>query len=160
MKPQTVVVCVSDPRWTQSALHLACAFARNKGLEIALVQIIRVQHLAWLGTELGYQQYIEQNYDQLRSYELTAQDYGVAYAASVYQYYSSLCDAFLDIASQLHAIAIFATLPASPLTIWRKFQIRRLEHHLMKQQCQLFTLEKPAGALDWTPSVTAPVFRK
>lgn len=160
MKPQTAVVYGSNQQWTYNALHLACALARTKAMEIALVDMIRVQHLAWLGTGLGCQDHVEQIYNQLHSYEQIAQEYNVPMTIYFHQYYSSLADAIVDSARQLDAAVVFATLPDTTLAVWRKYQLRRLENQLMKQRCQLFTLEKPANTPDWTPSITAPVLRK
>ena len=160
MERQTVVVYGSDHEWTRNALHLACALSHTRGLEIALVDMIRVQHLQWLGTELGCQNHVEQIYDQVRSYEQTVQEYNIPLTIYFHRYHSSLPDAIIESARQLNAAVVFATLPDSTLAIWRKFQLQRLEYQLLKQRCQLFTLEKPANTPDWTPSITAPVFRK
>ena len=160
MEPQTVVVYASNDHWTRTALHLALALARTRKLEIALFEMIPVQHLAWLGTELGYQDHVMKNYAQLRGYEQIAQEYGVSLSTYFFQYYSSLSEAIVDSARQLDAAVVFATLPNTTLAVWRKYQLRRLKNQLMKQQCQLFTLEKPANTPDWTPSITAPVLRK
>ena len=50
---KTILVEMAEPKWTEEALHLACALAQNTGAAVTLLDLIAVQHYSWLGTSLG-----------------------------------------------------------------------------------------------------------
>lgn len=159
MDKRTVMVCISDHKWTLNALHLACALGRNTGMEVVLVKMLPVQQVGWLGTDLGLTNFSEQDYVEICGYQKIAEDYGVQISPRLFQFVT-LRDAIADAADHFQAGAVFATLPRSSIPYWRKYQLWSLTHRLNQQDCPLFTLEQPGDLSDWTPSVTAPALRK
>ena len=159
MEQQTVLVCIADQPWTLNALHLACALALNNGFPLALVKMLPVRHLSWLGTDLGYENFGEQDYIELKDYQEVAEDYGVLIVPHYFQFVT-LSDAIVDAAEHVNAREVFATLPRSAIHYWRKYQLWSLAQQLQRQQRRLHTLEHPSGLTDWTPSITATATRK
>lgn len=45
----TIIVHVSDPQWTERAMHLACEVAHQHKAQIVLLRLIAVPNPAWLG---------------------------------------------------------------------------------------------------------------
>jgi len=152
---KTIMVYMADHTWTSQALHLACAVARNTGTDITLVRTMPVQHVSWLGTELGEMPLTPGDYQALREYQATAEDYGVNFCVQSMQCIS-LADALVEAADQLDAAMVFATLPEYSLSYWRKFQLWTLHRRLAAHQRQLHTLEQPLNVAAWTPSITVP----
>jgi hypothetical protein len=150
---KTIMVSMADHAWTSQAMHLACAVARNSGMEINLVRMMSVQHLLWLGMELGEVPPTREEYKALRDYQATAEDYGVNLCFETMQCVS-LADALVDAADQLDAEMVFATLPENNLTYWRRFQLWMLGRRLAAKHRQLHTLEQPVKGAAWAPSVT------
>jgi len=149
----TIMVQMAEKSWTFQAVHMAAAIARSNNTDIYLVRMIPVQHIAWLGTELGQTGISSQEYAQVEDYRKTAEDYGVNLCLCQMQYHT-LSDAIADAAENLDANLVFATLPAMKVRLWRKFLLWQLARRLQKQQRRLFTLEPDTGAEEWTPSVT------
>ncbi len=139
-KCQRIMVQIGDRAWTQEALYQACILARKNQGEIALVKMVPVQHIAWLGTDLGNLNITAQDRADMKNYEATAEDFGVA--ASIYFFqYSTLVDAIAQAAECTQADIVFAKLAKSLIPYWTQFQTNRLRHHLMKQQCALFDID-------------------
>lgn len=138
MKPQTIMICsIEDVVWTQEAVHQACCIARNEPANLVLVQMLRVQHLALLGTALERFKY---DREAIEFYRQIAEDYGLEISFKPFQYYA-LTDAIVDAAEYLQAYMVFAQLPDSMVKLWRKYQMWQLRRRLIAQSCQLLTLE-------------------
>jgi hypothetical protein len=152
MDTQSIMVQITDRRWTLAAMHLACALAREAGAEVALIKLVPVQHVGWLNTDFGYLQLTADDRKDMRDYQTIAEDYGVQSSRHFYQY-ATLPGAIVDAAAYVNAQAVFATLPSSIVPLWRKVQLWWLRRSLKRQQCELYTLEPPINASDWTPSV-------
>ena len=76
MKDRPVImVHIADPLWTAEAIHSACALARSCAGRLALVQLVRVQYLAYLGSELGYDGYSEADEERLEACIAVAEAY-------------------------------------------------------------------------------------
>jgi len=136
MNTQTIMVQVADHEWTLEAVHSACILARRTGGEVVLVKMVPVQHPSWLGTELGYMHFTEQDRQALRDYELTLEDYGIQYSIRVMQY-AALNDALVQAAESVGAQIVFAQLPNSVIPHWHKVQMALLRRRLAHQQCRL-----------------------
>jgi hypothetical protein len=148
------MVHVAAPRWTMAAMHMACALARQNGSEVALVKLIASQHVQWLGTNLGDRPLNTSEYQDIVSYDLTAQDYNVP-AVLYKMQYVYLRDAIVAAADAIDAKIVFAALPRTRISAWHDFQIWRLRRLLADHGRQLFTLEKSSRSTDpnWMPSV-------
>jgi hypothetical protein len=152
MDMQSIMVQVTERQWTLAAMHLACALARQAGLEVALVKMVPVQHVGWLGTELGNLSLTPQDRKDMRDYQMITEDYGVQSSNHYFQYVT-LSDAIVDAAAYVEAQVVFATLPASVIPYWRRFQLWWLHQSLARQHRSFYTLEQPVDAAIWTPSV-------
>ena len=118
----------------------ACVLARQRSANIALVKMVPVQHLGWLGTDLGYLNLSEKDYREIADYEATIEDYGVLFSTELFQY-ATLADALLQCADHLEAQVVFATLPKSILPFWRSYQLRGMRRGLAQHQRAL--IEQP-----------------
>ena len=136
-----VQIADNDRAWTLEALHCAAIMARERSAKIVLVKMIPVQHIGWLGTELGYLHLTEHDEQELADYAATLEDYGVDYEVCPFQY-ATLTDALVQAAEFVGAQTVFATLPASRIPFWQRFQLHDLRHHLAQDQRVL--IEEPA----------------
>jgi hypothetical protein len=131
-----IMVQIADATWTSEVVHSACALARSCSGRIALVQMIRVKHFAYLGTELGYFNYGEQDACNLQAYADTVEDYGVACDVQLYQYWN-LFGAIVDAVELVGASVVFAKLPASIIPLWSDCEFELLRRRLARQHCEL-----------------------
>ncbi len=136
MSMQTLMVQIADRQWTLEALHRACPLAFEEHGAIALVKMVPVQHLGWLGTEFGGMNFTDRERAELRDYEATIEDCGVAFSSVVFQY-ATLADAIVQAAEYVEASVVFATLPKSIIPYWRQFQLGRLRNSLARHGRQL-----------------------
>jgi hypothetical protein len=141
---KTIMVQMADERWTLAAINDACNLARKMGAKIALLHLMRVQHLGYLGTNFGMVAPTTREYRNMHDYAAIAEAYDVEMMVTPMQCVSPL-EAVADAADQLDAEVVFAYIPQSHIPYWRKFQIRQLEHSLKAHQRQLFTLDKPVS---------------
>jgi hypothetical protein len=148
-----IMVQVANKSWTMEALHLACAMARSGETSISLVRFMEVGHPSYLGTSMGSIAPTAQQYQELKDYQETSEDYGVELDVCSIQCLSAL-DVVAQAADELQADVVFARVPESSIPYWRKFQVWNLERSLKGQHCQLYTLDKPANVSEWVPSVT------
>ena len=126
MQEQPVIlVQVSDPQWTWTALQSACALARRQGGRIVLLQMVRMQHIAHLGAALDSAPLTPQAICDLQAYAAAAADSGVPCEAQAYQYYD-LFGALCEAAAQMGAVAVFAKLPSSALPFWSECRLELL----------------------------------
>lgn len=141
MTAYTIMIHVGTRAWTVETLHSACVLARRTDAEIALVKMLPVQHLGWLGTEFGNLSFTEQVEQELRDYALTLEDYGVPYSVNLMQYVT-LIDALVQAAGHLKAQVVFAQIPGSIIPYWHRFQTAMLRRLLARQYRQFF--DRPA----------------
>jgi hypothetical protein len=132
---QIIMVQIADPEWTLEALHCACLQARNTSARILLVKMIPVQHLALLGTELGYMNFTYQDQVEFAAYQTTLEDYDVEFTPLVFQY-EDLSEAIAQAAEHVNAEIVFAKLPESGIRVWTNFQRWSLNRRLAAQNCQ------------------------
>ena len=140
----TIMVQICDLEWTHQAVHLACAMARNQEAEVALVRMVPVQQMTWVGTDLARIPMSQEEHQLVDELQATAEDYGVKLSLRDMQYFT-LKEALVEIAEALASTVIFATLPVSSLPYWRQFQMWSLQRQLNRRGCHLFTLEQTEG---------------
>jgi hypothetical protein len=149
----TILVQKADDNWTMQALHLACAMARNTGANVALLRLTQVQHLSYLGTPFGNNPPDHEEQNRLKEYTLTAEDYGVELT-----HYSMQCttplDAVVEAAEQIEARVVFAQVPASRISYWRRFQLWSVKRRMHAGCRELYTLDQPIGVQEWAPAIT------
>jgi hypothetical protein len=128
-----IMVQIADREWTMDALHRACRLGHTMPTHIALVKMVPVQHVGWLGTELGNRNFSERGQQEIAGYEAIIEDYSIEYSSSVFQY-SELDEAILQAADVLNASIVFATLPKSIIPYWRNLQLHHLRRRLWRNQ--------------------------
>jgi len=154
----TIMVQMAHHDWTLQALHLACAMSRNYKADVTLVRMLPVQHIGWLGTDYAHTPPTPEEYRHLQQYQATAHDYGVELSVIPMQYIS-LKEALVDAANELDAMAVFATLPRSGVSYWRKFQSWDMQRHLAAHHRMLYTLEQPSTNVERVPSIAIPAHK-
>ena len=132
-----VMVQVAEPEWTGRVLHAACRLGRSCGAEIALVYLLRVPHLRYLGSSLGYADISEEDMHSLQAYADTAEDYGLPCSLTLYQY-CDLYAAIVDAADLVDADIVFAKLPKSAIPFWSDCQFEMLRVRLSHRHVELF----------------------
>jgi len=131
-----IMVQISNRAWTLAALHSACVLARKMSAKVALVEMIPVQHVSWLGTDLGYMNFTDAMRADFVEYQAVVEDYGIECTPVLFQY-DSFADAVAQAAEYVGAKMVFAHIPDSRIPFWTKFQLWSLNRQLMSQHCTL-----------------------
>lgn len=156
MSDYNVLLVSGEQQWTAKAFHLACAMARSNGGRVTLVKMVAVGHPALLGSPEGSRYLDHKEMAALTELAATADRYGVPVQITVCQF-ASYAHALVDAAEQLDAAAVFASLPASHIPFWSRFQQWRVERSLARGGRTLHTLEQFGGPLEWAPSATQTI---
>ena len=141
----TFLVQMAKPRWTEEALHLACAMARTSDADIILLKLMQPQHYSWLGTSFGFEPDAS-DIEQVWRYQAIADSYGVEMNVQPMQYVA-LVGALVEAAEQIEAQAVFACIPSSIVPLWHQYQVWDLRRQLERHGCSLHTLDQPAQAV-------------
>ena len=128
----TIMVQMMDRQKTLEALHFAGAMAHNRRGKVVLVKMVPVQHIGWLGTELGYASFTDDDQKTLRSIGLPPKVMGSRLRLNSYQY-MSLADAVADAADYVNAQIIFAALSHGLMPFQYRFDVWRLRRRLAQQ---------------------------
>jgi len=128
MEIARILVQLADYRWTLEATHTACQIARSTRAEIVFVKLVPVQHIGWLGTDLGYRAFTTSDYANLQEYASIAEDYGVANIVQAFQY-ATLVEGIVQTAEYFDAQLVFAT-PLHPRSLLGRLQSRNLSRAL------------------------------
>ncbi len=155
MDNRPILVQLNANCLTVEVMHLACAIARGRESQVVLVRMIPVQHIGWLGTELGQCAVSIEENDLIKACKSIAETYGVVLETMDFQY-AVLDDALAEVAVQANAQAIFATLPAYPVSWWRRFLNWRLKRHLTRLGCDFYDLRQVKQTEHDSPSVLIP----
>jgi hypothetical protein len=150
-----ILLIPGEPQWTSRALHLACAMARSNGGEVTLLKMVPAGHPALLGSPEGSRFVRREEMRAMAELARTAEKYNVPANVTVCQY-ASYTRAMVDVAEQLEATALFATVPASYIPFWARYQEWRVRSILARHRCTLYTVEPAGGPLEWAPSATQP----
>ncbi len=154
----TIMVQVMDRQKTLEALHFAGALARRQG-KVVLVKMIPVQHIGWLGTELGYADLTDGDMETLLAYRAVAERYGVEIGTQLFQY-MSLADGLADAADYVDAQVVFAELPQTIMPFQYRLNVWLLRRRLVRQDRQLYLFEHHRQSGQWTPAILIPAARR
>ena len=146
---KTIMVQMSDKRWTMEAIHLASALARNINGKIVLLRLVLANNPGLLGWGIAPPTAEEQR--QMEEYAAVAEDYGVEFWVQPMQYIT-LTDALAQAAELLNVSVLFAHMHQSNIPFWRRFRLWSLKRQL--QNCRLYTLdeERPLSIDEPRPS--------
>ncbi|HVU13620.1 MAG TPA: hypothetical protein VHD90_20210 [Phototrophicaceae bacterium] len=142
----TILVQMADRAWTEEALHLACAMARNNHTNVTLLRMIEAQHYSWLGTTLGFENFSADESDALWDYKTIAEKYDVELEVQPMQWISYV-GAIIDASDQLEAGAVFACPPHHVLSFMRRFEIWDLRRQLEERNRKLYLLDQPVQSM-------------
>jgi hypothetical protein len=141
-----LMIEIADRDWTLKAMHDVGELARKTSATVALVKMIPVQHIAWLGTECGNLNLTEAEMEALLEFEATLQDYGVEHTTLLFQY-ASRVEATAEAADLVNAQVVFARVLDSHVPFSAAFQRRSLARKLAQHGRELRPLPDPqAGA--------------
>jgi len=142
----TILVQMAEAEWTEEALHLACAMARNTGGSVILLRLFCAQHYSWLGQAFWNEAPSQEESDRLWGYKAIADQYDIDLSIQPMQY-ATFIEALIDARDQLDTEIVFACIPGSTLPMWQKFQKWNLRRQLAQRHCALYTLDEPVQAL-------------
>ena len=155
MNTSCLMIVMSDVRWTQAALHLACAMSRRDQAALLLLKMIPVRHPLLLGTPGGALNFSAVDAQLLELMAMTAEDYGIPLEIRRCQY-ANYWHAVVDAAEQLAVTAVLVHIPPSPIPYWQAYRRWWLRRQLSRQHQHLLTLDDLAPSLTWTPAITLP----
>lgn len=136
---ETVMVQMSDERWTKEAVHLACALARKLNGRVVLLRLSPAIHPGLLGWGITPPSADEQR--RVTEYAEIAEDYGLEFCVQPMQFVS-LDEALAQTVELLQATVLFANIPLSNIPFWRHFRLWNLKRQL--GGCRLYTLVEEA----------------
>lgn len=132
-----IMVQIEEPQWTADVLHAACRMARTCDGEIALVHLVRVRRLMYLGSDFGYLDLSDDDKRCLEACIDTVEDYGLPYSVTFYQH-CGLYEGIAGAAETVAASAVFARLPHSAIPFWSDCQFELLRMRLSHHHVELF----------------------
>lgn len=120
----TILVITGAPEWTRRAVHLAAAAAREADAAVALLHLVPVAHLEYLGAGAREALLNPAEFDALSDYTATVAAYGVAVHVELFEF-SDYTGGVLSAAEQHDAAAVFAAAPGGLLGRLRLWALRR-----------------------------------
>ena len=148
---ENIVVQVADPQWTNQAVHLASAVARNTGRRVTLLYLMLARNPGLLGSEIATPPPTWEEQTQFQGYSSICEDYGVECVLQPMQYVSQL-GALQDAAAILHARVLFVKRPDKPLSLRNRFWAWSLRRGLQATGCQLYLVDESTRMIDWIPA--------
>ena len=132
-----ILIPLEEWRWMPEAARAASILARDTGAEIILLRMVPVQHIAWLGTELG--DLHSAAYWYLPALQAALTKSGIPYQVRQFQF-TSFVDGVAQAVELFDASVIFARTPNCPIPFWRQFQNWRLRRLLEQSHCRWYEL--------------------
>lgn len=148
MAIERIMVQLDDHRWTLEVTHTASQIARSNNAEIVFVKLVPVQHIGWLGTELGYRAFTGRDYADLREYASVAEDYGVTDHVQAFQYVTFV-EGIVQAAEFFDTDLVFA-IPLHPQSLLGRLQRRYLKRSLANHH-RLLADAGIISSLQWFP---------
>ena len=143
---KTILVQSSEYSWTLQAMHLACAMAHDNHSQVILLGLAYVPHPGCLGTEFWHTTLTQQDVYLFSKCGAIAEQYQVDFRFEFIQCVTT-AGALVTAADDFFADVIFACVSPSPVPFWQKYQIWNLKRQLLRVDCQLLALNKPADSL-------------
>lgn len=141
----TIVVITGERSWTLRAVHLAAAMAREAGLPVVLLRLVRVAHLEYLGSGAREALLPYDEFDALNEYLLTAEAYGVPAGVELFEY-TDYNGGIASAADQRAAAAVFAPAPAAGFASLARLRLWALRRTLRRP---LYTLGHGDAPMAW-----------
>lgn len=125
----TILVVPGDRHWTEQALHLAGAMARESAARVMLLMMVPVAHLEYLGAGLREPLLDYAAHESLRDYVATVQSYSVPAEVCLYEY-TDYVGGLRSAAEQVGALAVFAPAPEARFQFVARYRLWRLRRGL------------------------------
>jgi hypothetical protein len=154
----TILVVISNRKWTTRAVHLACAMARNAGARLVLLHLMEARSPYLLGLEFCVAPPSNDELQAIAEYGMIAEDYGLDITLQRMQY-ESLTDALVQAAEVTRPNVIFADVSSSVFPFMRRLLLWNVRRQLTGLRCQLYTLDEPEQTDEWVPSVSLKATR-
>lgn len=155
MNTSRLMIVMADARWTQAALHLACAMSHREQAALLLLKMLPVRHPLLLGTAGGSLSFTAVDVRLLELMAMTAEGYGIPLEIRRCQY-ANYWPAVVDAAEQLAVTAVIIHIPPSPIPYWQEYRRRWLRRQLGRQRQHLLTLDDLTPSLTYAPAITLP----
>lgn len=153
MKP--ILVELSDPLWTNRAIHLACSMTRaSGGTEIVLLYLNSVPHPSYLGSELEMFAPTPAQLDIMSEASATAEDYGFTLTVESMAYATSRLSAVAEAANDLHADIVFVQPIKRHIPLWSNYQWGAFTRAMERGGHQLCTVTQRETAVTAPETVT------
>lgn len=151
---QSLMLVLGPQQWTQQAMHLACAVARDRGTTVEVVKMVAVRHPLLLGDDAGLLAYDQESRHLLQECATTAEDYGVRFHLHVFAY-ANYINGLASAAEQIDAAMIFVPTFDRPAAIWNRWLLWRLERAAKRPCYSLATPSDQPPQLLAEPAVAA-----
>lgn len=149
---ETIIIQMSENRWTLQAVHFACAMTNNHQANIILLRLDYVQHPSYLGSEFGYTDPTIQEADLFATCQAIAEQYGLSIRFESIQC-ATRVGALVAAADEFFGDLLLAPIRAYNIPLWYRFQIWNLTRQLSAVDCQFFTLDQPSGVMPYFPEI-------
>jgi hypothetical protein len=148
-----VLIIWGEPEWTEQALHLACALVSRGRGEVVLAKMIPVVQPLLLGADDSGRRLSRPEHRALAEHNRTALSYEAALRLTTCQF-SDWRGGLLSLARRYRPLTLFCAPRHSTFPALARLSQWWLRRGLERAGCQLETLEPPAGAINWVPSVS------
>lgn len=149
-----ILLVISNPEWTQKAMHLACQLANDTQSPLILLDFRLTHNVGGLGQGV-YNHPSYQDHFALRDYHLIAEDYTVPIKIQPVEY-ESFFDVMVQIVDEYNGTVVFAQPPKSIIPLWSTLTMWQLNYQLNKRNCRLYTLqEERLDPETWLPKIEA-----
>ena len=153
MNNSTILVQVTDTKWTVAAVEAACKYARQHDGQVVLAKLLSANYLNWLGIEANEYRFTESDCTDIVVYEEIARRYGVPVRTQVFKY-DTLKQGLACAADAVNADAVIAHVPGSPVPFLRQRTERHLAALLESHHHHLYRVNQPAAPVNWIPVAT------
>ncbi len=117
---------------TMEVLHSACQTARAQRATVALVVMIPVRHVSWLGDDLGTWDFTAKAEAGLKDYLATVEDYGLQAAVTHFKY-STWLEGTLQAAELMDASMVIPAVRGNPMSLLGRYQSWVLKRQLQRE---------------------------
>ncbi len=150
----TIIVQMTEPQWTEEALHLACAMAQRRQSKVTLLHLMPTQHFSWLGANFNTNWLTAEQTELVWRCKEIADSYSVELSVQPMEYIS-YDGALVEVCEEMEAEVVFAHIPHSLIPLWRKMEVWELRRQLAAHHTALYTLDEPVQTMTSTPQIGA-----
>lgn len=151
--PITLLVQMSEARWTEDALRVALDHA-TPGSKIVLALMLHDEFLKWKGAAPEEYHLSETEQEELAAFRVQAQAQNVPLELRIFGYHT-LAEGLAKAADVVNADVVIAAVPADSIPFYHDREMRHLDHLLNEHHHHLYAVEEPAvHDANWHPEAT------